>query len=683
MYKFRIQMGRVLILALLISSIIMVNGTVFQSVAQSAPIKIMPVGDSCTAGMGDPSYGGYRTDLYQHYKNAGLNVEFVGSQTGGPSSLPQRNHEGHSGWTIPQISSNIDKWLNTYNPDVVLLWIGGNDIFFGGGINTSGLSSLIDQILRFKPDITIFVADYYPVPEQVKQYNATIPGVVQQKANAGKNVYFVKLSDINLVHSTDISSDNLHLSPTGYSKVATIWFNSTIDILKSLAGGTPVEPTSPPKTPPAPTTTPNPITSGPIKIMPVGDSCTAGMGDPSYGGYRTDLYKHYTNAGLNFQFVGSQTGGPSSLPQRNHEGHSGWTIPQISSNIDKWLNTYNPDVVLLWIGGNDIFFGGGINTSGLSSLIDQILRFKPDITIFVADYYPVPEQVKQYNATIPGVVQQKANAGKNVYFVKLSDINLVHSTDISSDNLHLSPTGYSKVATIWFNSTIDILKSLAGGTPGEPTSPPETPAPERSAFSKIEAEEYNSKTSSTMEEINTASGKGIGYIESGDSLTFKNINFGSGATKFSAYVASGINVPTNIEIRLNSSTGTRLGTLEVSSTGDWNDYTELSTSISQVTGKNDIVLVFSGPVNIDWFVFSAADPSTPPPSSVKYGDLNDNGVIDSNDYILLSRYILEITPSLDNPTAADLNGDGLINTLDLSLLQRYILEIISSFPVEN
>ena len=420
--------------------------------------------------------------------------------------------------------------------------------------------------------------------------------------------------------------------------------------------------------------------SAPIKIMPVGDSCTAGMGDPSYGGYRTDLYQHYTNAGLNIQFVGSQTGGPSSLPQRNHEGHSGWTIPQISSNIDRWLSTYNPDVVLLWIGGNDIFFGGGINTSGLSSLIDQILRFKPDITIFVADYYPVPEQVKQYNATIPGVVQEKANAGKNVYFVKLSDINLVHSTDISSDNLHLSPTGYSKVANIWFNSTVNILKNLVGDTPTDPTP---TVAPERSAFSKIEAEEYNSKTSATMEEISTvAGGKGIGYIENGDSLTFKNINFGSGATTFSAYVASGITVPTNIEIRLNSPTGTRLGTLEVSSTDDWNNYTELSTSISQVTGKNDIVLVFSGPVNIDWFVFSASSP-TPPPTDIKYGDLNEDGAIDSSDYILLTRYVLEITSSLKNPAAADLNGDGSINTLDLSLLKRHILEIISSFPVEN
>jgi len=57
--------------------------------------------------------------------------------------------------------------------------------------------------------------------------------------------------------------------------------------------------------------------------------------------------------------------------------------------------------------------------------------------------------------------------------------------------------------------------------------------------------------------------------------------------------------------------------------------------------------------------------------------------IRESDYTLLTRYILEITTSLKNPTAADLNGDGIINTLDLSLLQRHILEIISTFPVER
>lgn len=210
-----------------------------------------------------------------------------------------------------------------------------------------------------------------------------------------------------------------------------------------------------------------------LKIMPVGDSCTAGMGDPDMGSYRTELYKYYTNDGLSIDFVGSQKGGPSTLPDRDHEGHSGWMIPQIASNIDNWLNTYNPDVVLLWIGGNDVILGGNINTTGLSNLIDQILKAKPNVKIFVADYYPVPDRIKDYNVTIPGVVQEKANAGKQVYFVKLSDINFNRSTDLSSDGLHLNPNGYRKIAEIWYRSTISILKPTI--TPSPSVSPSPTP----------------------------------------------------------------------------------------------------------------------------------------------------------------------------------------------------------------
>ena len=46
----------------------------------------------------------------------------------------------------PQIAASIDN-LNTYNPDVVLLWTGGNDVIQQGNVNTTGLSNLIDQIL--------------------------------------------------------------------------------------------------------------------------------------------------------------------------------------------------------------------------------------------------------------------------------------------------------------------------------------------------------------------------------------------------------------------------------------------------------------------------------------------------------------------------------------------------------
>ena len=215
--------------------------------------------------------------------------------------------------------------------------------------------------------------------------------------------------------------------------------------------------------------------TAPIKIMPVGDSVTAGIGSTGNGAYRTNLYTAYTNAGISFDFVGSQSGGPSSLPDKNHEGHSGWTISQIASNVNNWLNTYNPDVMLLMIGGNDTL-AGTVPTSALSSLIDQITTQKPNLILFVADYYhSLPSNanynlIVQYDAAIPGLVQQKANAGKHVYFVKLSDAQL--ATSEYADGLHPTDSGYSKLATIWYNSTISILRSMGTGTPGVPTNTP-------------------------------------------------------------------------------------------------------------------------------------------------------------------------------------------------------------------
>ena len=133
-------------------------------------------------------------------------------------------------------------------------------------------------------------------------------------------------------------------------------------------------------------------------------------------------------------------------------------------------------------------------------------------------------------------------------------------------------------------------------------TPPSSPST-RSAFSIIEAEEYNSTNSTTLQVIGTPNnGRGIGYIENGNTVTYSNINFGSGATGFSATVATEVN--TSIQIRADSATGTLLGTLNVSSTGSWNTYQTVSTDISKITGVHDIVLVFSGPVNVDNFTFS-------------------------------------------------------------------------------
>ncbi|TYQ14912.1 UNVERIFIED_CONTAM: endoglucanase [Acetivibrio alkalicellulosi] len=79
------------------------------------------------------------------------------------------------------------------------------------------------------------------------------------------------------------------------------------------------------------------------------------------------------------------------------------------------------------------------------------------------------------------------------------------------------------------------------------------------------------------------------------------------------------------------------------------------------------------------------DPSTPtpPPNNFKYGDLDGNGSIDSTDYVLLRRHLLEISPLTgDALLAADVNGDGVLDSTDYVILRRYLLDIISVFPAE-
>lgn len=65
------------------------------------------------------------------------------------------------------------------------------------------------------------------------------------------------------------------------------------------------------------------------------------------------------------------------------------------------------------------------------------------------------------------------------------------------------------------------------------------------------------------------------------------------------------------------------------------------------------------------------------------GDVNSDGSVNSFDYVLLRKYILEMISEFPSPSgkiAADVNNDTIIDTTDYSILKRYLLGIISSFP---
>jgi lysophospholipase L1-like esterase len=206
----------------------------------------------------------------------------------------------------------------------------------------------------------------------------------------------------------------------------------------------------------------------PVRVMPLGDSITDGFNVP--GGYRIDLWQKIVAGGRTVDFVGSQANGPGNLGDRDHEGHSGWTIAQIDANIVNWLRTYTPRTILLHIGTNDMY---GSDPAGaparLSTLVDHITAQAPNADLFVSSIVPISfadQTVRTFNATIPGMVQGKVNAGKRVHFV---DMYRALTTADLADGVHPNAGGYSKMAATWYHALLSVPGSI-----GDPGTPPPT-----------------------------------------------------------------------------------------------------------------------------------------------------------------------------------------------------------------
>ena len=205
--------------------------------AQAAPnvaVRVMPLGDSITHGEEIP--GGYRIGLCQRFVSNNFSVQFVGSQSNGPASACGTAHEGHPGWRIDMIDANVVAWLRATNPHTVLLHIGTNDVLqnFNLGSAPARLSALIDHITATVPNAQVFVATIIPIANttseaRARTFNATIPGIVQSKVNAGKHVHLVNMA--NALTTADLI-DGVHPNAGGYDKMAATWFAA----LRSVPG---------------------------------------------------------------------------------------------------------------------------------------------------------------------------------------------------------------------------------------------------------------------------------------------------------------------------------------------------------------------------------------------------------------------------------------------------------------
>ena len=255
-----------------------------------------------------------------------------------------------------------------------------------------------------------------------------------------------------------------------------------------------------------------PRTPGPIRIMALGDSITYGL---SFGeangqtafpcGYRGPLQNllqadpDFTN---NFEFVGTeQTTNTNTLDafdktkattdllryDGNHQGHPSYTIQNNYTgnstpppgNIYTVLTTnytaetFDPDIVLLHIGINDIIAQSATAASiedDYRALVAKIYEFQPGVDLYISTIminhpnHPNYSQVTAFNTYLSNVeLPYWQSQGKSIHLVDmfaalqgsgyssaLPSTNINYGTAASpNDRTHPNHTGYANMAAAW------------------------------------------------------------------------------------------------------------------------------------------------------------------------------------------------------------------------------------------
>ena len=270
-------------------------------------VKILSLGDSITDGYW--TSGAYRKYMYHDLEQMGYNIDMVGPKGSNSNTFTYNgqtvsyddNNAGYSGYAIQEMTTKEHRsgiletiqgtWYNgqnmiaAYQPDIVLLQIGTNDILsnYNDGI-TDRLENLVNVILQdLDADSTVFVStipdiDAYTradwlgsyginawgstqeekdrlmetVTGCIDTYNTSIYNLVLKMQGEGKNVQF---ADINSVvdYQTDLH-DGVHPNEAGYENMGNYWAGLLNDFFQNH-GTNPKPVTTTTTTQPAVTTT--------------------------------------------------------------------------------------------------------------------------------------------------------------------------------------------------------------------------------------------------------------------------------------------------------------------------------------------------------------------------------------------------------------------------------------------
>jgi lysophospholipase L1-like esterase len=215
------------------------------AMSAAAPVRIMPLGDSITAGPGC-----WRALLWNHLQTTGFtNIDFVGSVPDGGCNFGfsyDGDNEGHGGFAATGIAdqNQLPPWLDAAKPDIVLMHLGTNDMW-GGFIPTASVlaayTKLVGQMRTSNPNMKIIVAQLIPMnpsgcptcAASVVGLNGAIPGWAAGLTTAQSPIVVVdQWTGFDTV--ADTNGDGVHPNDSGFRKMADRWYPPLAQVLNGV-----------------------------------------------------------------------------------------------------------------------------------------------------------------------------------------------------------------------------------------------------------------------------------------------------------------------------------------------------------------------------------------------------------------------------------------------------------------
>jgi lysophospholipase L1-like esterase len=236
------------------------------------------------------------------------------------------------------------------------------------------------------------------------------------------------------------------------------------------------------------TATVRPDATGPVKIMPLGDSITAGPGC-----WRAILWHDLQTHGFtNIDFVGSVPDGGCNYGYTydgDNEGHGGFAATGIASQnqLPPWLAAANPDIVLMHLGTNDMW-GGTIPVSSVlaayTTLVGQMRANNPNMKIIVAQIIPMnppscatcAAEVQSLDQAIPGWAAGLTTTQSPIVVVD-QWTGFDDATDTVGDGVHPNDAGFQKMADRWYPALSQVLSGIIPPPPSSSPTPSASPSP--------------------------------------------------------------------------------------------------------------------------------------------------------------------------------------------------------------